>query len=251
MDKLMTDQTYAGRTALITGASVGIGRAIAEHLLARGAPVICAARRPLDIGSDRVTSVEVDLADRSAVSDFAATLKSDHAVDILVNNAGVVRDTLVEHVTGDEFDFLQELHVFTAIQLVQGCVAGMKERGFGRIVNMSSRAVVGMPQRTVYAATKAAIISMTRTWALELGPHGITVNAIAPGIVVTDMVTATIPEGGEIAQKIAASLPRRRLGTPSDIARATAYFTDPKNDWVTGQTLFVCGGASLASTGVI
>ncbi len=247
----MSDQTYAGRTALITGGSVGIGRAIAEHLLERGAHVISAARRPLDIPSDRVTSVEVDLADRSAVTDFAKTLRSDPQVDILVNNAGVVRDTLVEDITGEEFDFLQELHVYTAIQLVQGCVPGMKERGFGRIVNMSSRAVVGMPQRTVYAATKAAIISMTRTWALELGPHGITVNAIAPGIVVTDMVTATIPEEGETARLIAASLPRRRLGKAKDIARATAYFTDPANDWVTGQTLFVCGGASLASTGVI
>ena len=240
-------QAYEGRTALVTGASVGIGRAIAAQLLERGCRVISAARRPLDIDDARVTSYEVDLADRGAVAEFAATLRRDHAVDILVNNAGIVRNTPVEEVTGAEFDLLHELHVFTAIQLAQACIPAMKAGGFGRIVNMSSRAVVGLSQRTVYAATKAAIQSMTRTWAIELGPHGITVNAIAPGIVTTDMVTRDIPVDSDKARAIAAALPRRRLGRAEDIARATLYFTDPDNDWVTGQTLFVCGGASLGS----
>ncbi|MBD3665328.1 SDR family NAD(P)-dependent oxidoreductase [Sulfitobacter aestuariivivens] len=247
----MTDKTYSGRTALVTGASAGIGREIAQHLLDQGCHVISAARRPLNIASDYVTSYEVDLADRAAVQAFAKTIAADHAVDILVNNAGVVRNTPVEDVSGEEFDLLQELHLFTAIQLAQAVIPNMKAQGFGRIVNMSSRAVVGMQQRTVYAATKAAIMSMTRTWALELGPSGITVNAIAPGIVMTDMVAPDIPAGGEKARAIAASLPRRRLGKADDIARATLFFTDPRNDWVTGQTLFVCGGASLASTAVI
>jgi NAD(P)-dependent dehydrogenase (short-subunit alcohol dehydrogenase family) len=88
---------------------------------------------------------------------------------------------------------------------------------------------------------------MTRTWALELGPSGITVNCIAPGPVVTDMLTADIPEGGEVFEKLSASLPTRRLGQADDIARATLFFADPDNSWVTGQTLFVCGGASLGS----
>ena len=241
------DQTYAGRTALITGASVGIGREIAEHLLARGCHVICVARRPFEPAHENVTSLCVDLADRAAVRDLAAQITAKHKVDILVNNAGVVRNTAVENVSDDEFDLLNDLHLWTAIQLTQSVIPHMKSQGFGRILNMSSRAVVGMSQRTVYAATKAAIISMTRTWAIELGPSGITVNAIAPGIVTTDMVTVEIPEDSEKAKSIAAGLPRRRLGKPDDIARATLFFTDPQNDWVTGQTLFVCGGASLGS----
>lgn len=242
-----TDQTYAGKTALITGASVGIGREIAEHLLARGCHVICAARRPFEPGNPQVTSFEVDLSNRDAVRAFASQVASKHSVDILVNNAGVVRNTPVEEVSDAEFDLLNDLHLWTAIQLTQAVIPHMKAQGFGRILNMSSRAVVGMSQRTVYAATKAAIISMTRTWGIELGPHGITVNAIAPGIVTTDMVTGDIPEGSGLAERIASGLPRRRLGKPDDIARATLFFTDPQNDWVTGQTLFVCGGASLGS----
>ena len=240
-------QTYAGRTALITGASVGIGRGIAEALAAQGCQIVSAARRPLDLPGAQVTSYEVDLADRSAVDDLARTVEADHKVDILINNAGVVRNTPVEEVSPEEFDFLSDLHLWSAIRLGQAVLPHMKTAGQGRIVNMSSRAVVGLSQRTVYAATKAAIIAMTRTWAIELGPHGITVNAIAPGIVTTDMVTETIPEDSDKARAIAASLPRRRLGRVDDIARATLYFTDPANDWVTGQTLFVCGGASLGS----
>lgn len=245
------EQTYAGMTALITGASVGIGREIAVHLLARGCHVISVARRPLDIASDNVTSLCVNLADRTAVKTLAGDIAAHHKVDILVNNAGVVRNTPIENVTDEEFDFLNDLHLWTAIQLTQAVIPHMKANGFGRILNMSSRAVVGMSQRTVYAATKAAIVSMTRTWAIELGPSGITVNAIAPGIVTTDMVTVDIPEDSDKAKSIAASLPRRRLGKPDDIARASLFFTDPQNDWVTGQTLFVCGGASLGSLTVI
>ncbi len=245
------DQSYAGRTALITGASVGIGREIAEHLLARGCHVICVARRPYDGITDNVTSMCVDLADRDAVRALATQIAAEHKVDILVNNAGVVRNTPIENISDEEFDFLNDLHLWTAIQLTQAVIPHMKSQGFGRILNMSSRAVVGMSQRTVYAATKAAIISMTRTWAIELGPSGITVNAIAPGIVTTDMVTGDIPVGSELAKRIASGLPRRRLGKPDDIARATLFFTDPQNDWVTGQTLFVCGGASLGSLTIV
>ncbi|MGB3246216.1 MAG: SDR family oxidoreductase [Sulfitobacter sp.] len=245
------EQTFAGRVALVTGASTGIGRAIATHLLARGCHIISVARRPFAPASDAVTSYIADLSDRAAVGGLAQKIAANHAVDILVNNAGIVRNTPVDDVRAEEFDRLNDLHVWTAIQLTQAVLPNMKAKGFGRIINMSSRAVVGMSQRTVYAATKAAIMSMTRTWAIELGPSGITVNAIAPGIVVTDMVTADIPEGSDKAKAIAASLPRRRLGKPDDIARATLFFADPRNDWVTGQTLFVCGGASLASTAVI
>lgn len=238
---------YQGRTALVTGASVGIGKSIACHLLDQGCNVISISRRPLEIDSDRLTSICLDLSDNDAVRSCAEELSSTRAIDILVNNAGVVRNTPIEDVTDAEFDMLNDIHLRAAITLTQAVLPNMKKQGFGRIVNMSSRAVVGLANRTVYAGTKAAIIAMTRAWALELGPSGITVNAIAPGPVVTDMLTADIPENSETFSKLSASLPTRRLGTADDIARATLFFADPENSWVTGQTLFVCGGASLGS----
>lgn len=238
---------YTGRTALITGASVGIGKSIALDLLARGCRVISVARRPLEIDSDRVVSYCVDLSDRAAVKELADKIATTHSVDILVNNAGVVRNTLLGDIGDEEFDLMHDIHVRAAITLAQAVLPNMKKQGFGRIVNMSSRAVVGLSQRTVYAATKAAIIAMTKTWALELGPFGITVNAIAPGPVVTDMLTADLPEDSAKAKALAARLPTRRLGRAEDISKATLFFTDPENSWVTGQTLFVCGGASLGS----
>lgn len=244
-------QAFVGQCALVTGASTGIGRAIAEAFLAQGAEVVNISRRTLDVDAPGLTSYACDLSQPDAVKQVAAEVAAKHDVSILVNNAGVVRDTLLGDITDDEFDTLMNLHLRTAIDLAQAVQPGMEARGFGRIVNMSSRAVVGLQKRTVYAATKAAIISMTRTWALELGPKGITVNAIAPGIVMTDMVTATIPEESEKAQAIAATLPTRRLGRPEDIARTTLFFCHPENGWITGQTLFVCGGASLGSLTVL
>ena len=165
----------------------------------------------------------------------------------LVNNAGVIRPALIEDVELEDLDYLTRLHLGAMITLTQAFLPAMKEAGLGRIVNMSSRAIVGMPQRTNYAGTKSAMISMTRTWAMELGRYGITVNAIAPGPIVTDMFTDVIPEDSEQAKALAASLPVGRLGTPDDIARATMFFLDPDNGFVTGQTLYVCGGSSLGS----
>lgn len=238
---------FDGKTALVTGASVGIGREIAQNLLSEGARVISVSRRPLDIDSDRVRSICLDLGDVDAIRQCSEDLRHSEKIDILVNNAGIVRNTPLGEITDDEFDLMHNLHVRAAIKLAEAVIPNMKEQGFGRIINMSSRAVVGLQQRTVYAATKAAMISMTRTWALELGPFGITVNAIAPGPVLTDMLTADIPEESEKARNLAASLPMRRLGEAADIARATLFFADPDNSWVTGQTLFVCGGGSLGS----
>jgi 3-oxoacyl-[acyl-carrier protein] reductase len=239
---------FAGQTALVTGASVGIGRAICEGLLAEGAAVVTVDRHSYDGANGNVTHYEADLSQPDRTRAVAAEISSQRSIDILVNNAGVVRNTALSDVTDEEFDSLVNLHVRTAIVLAQAVLPGMKQRGYGRIINMSSRAVVGLSARTVYGATKAALVTMTRTWAMELGPFGITVNAIAPGPVLTDMLKADIPEHSERAQKLAASLPTRRLGRPEDIARAALFFASPDNGWITGQTLFVCGGASLGSS---
>jgi NAD(P)-dependent dehydrogenase (short-subunit alcohol dehydrogenase family) len=244
----MSESTNSGAgTVVVTGGSAGIGWAICEDLLTRGYDVVSVARRAPPREAERLHSYETDLADPVATAETAAKIASAHDVTGLVNNAGIIQPALVEAVTRDDLIRLTDLHLGAAITLTQAFLPAMKTGGFGRIVNMSSRAVVGLETRTVYAGTKAALIAMTRTWAMELGPAGITVNAIAPGPVVTDMFTDVVPEESEQANRIAASLPRRRLGTAADVARATWFFLDPDNDWVTGQTLFVCGGASLGS----
>ena len=134
-----------------------------------------------------------------------------------------------------------------SISIVQGVLSAMKAAGFGRIVIISSRAMLGLETRTGYASTKSAQIGLVRTWAMELGQHGITVNAVAPGPVVTEMFTDVVPEDSEQAERIAQSLPVRRLGQPDDVSRAVMFLLSPDNGFVTGQCIFVCGGASLGS----
>jgi NAD(P)-dependent dehydrogenase (short-subunit alcohol dehydrogenase family) len=238
---------FEGRRALVTGGSVGIGRAVCQALLAQGAEVVSIARTAGNIKHPRLRHIASDLGDIAALRGQVAGLVREAQFDILVNNAGVVRNTRLDDVGDDEFALLVDLHLRAATVLVQALAPGMRERSFGRIVNLSSRALVGMAGRTVYAATKAALVAMTRTWALELGPQGITVNCVSPGPTVTPMLLADIPAESEKARVLAAALPMRRLGEAQDVARAVLFFADPRNGWVTGQNLFVCGGASVGT----
>jgi NAD(P)-dependent dehydrogenase (short-subunit alcohol dehydrogenase family) len=124
----------------------------------------------------------------------------------------------------------------------------MKAARFGRVVLIGSRAMLGLPKRTAYSATKSGMVGMARTWALELAQHGITVNVVAPGpIEETEMFDKVLRNDTERRQRLAASIPVRRVGRPDDVARAVAFFTDPAASFITGQTLMVCGGASLGS----
>ncbi|WP_321396222.1 SDR family NAD(P)-dependent oxidoreductase [Emcibacter sp.] len=233
--------------AVVTGGSAGIGAAISRHLLDAGYDVISLARGKPDFDHKHLAYREVDLADPDATKEVAGELAKEFQITSLVNNAGVIRPSLIEEVRLEDLDYLTNLHLGAAITLTQAFLPAMKNAGFGRIVNMSSRAVVGLPTRTSYAGTKAAIISMTRTWAMELGRHGITVNAIAPGPIVTDMFTDVIPEESDQARALADSIPVKRLGNVDDIAEATLFFLKPSSSFITGQTLFVCGGSSLGS----
>lgn len=234
-------------TVIVTGGSAGIGKSIAQHLLDNGDTVLNLSRRASDYEHDKLIDVPIDLADVDATRAAVADVAAEHEITGIVHNAGVIRPALIEDVDLYDVGYLSRLHVHAAVTLVQGTLPAMKSAGFGRIVIIGSRAMLGLETRTAYSATKAAQIGLVRTWALELGQHGITVNAIAPGPVVTDMFTDVVPEDSDKAQKIAASLPVRRLGRPEDVAKATLFFMDPDNGFVTGQTLFVCGGASLGS----
>jgi len=235
------------RCALVTGASGGIGAAIVQSLLGTGYHVISFARRP-GPESAGVTSFRVDLT--NAEETHAAAVEAAHRFPIttVIHNAGAVRERSLEDVTPEDFALLAQLHLASAITLVQANLAAMKSRHFGRIVLVSTRAVLGLAKRTVYSATKAGMLGLARTWALELAAHGITVNVVAPGpIAETEMFHEVIPEGSPKLARIVESIPVRRLGRPQDVARAVLFFTSAEASFVTGQTLFVCGGTSVGS----
>jgi len=233
--------------ALVTGGSAGIGRAICETLLAEGRRVVSLDRVPPPFEHPELTAITVDLGDREATRRVAAEVAARHAPTTLVHNAGTIRPAPLAEVRLDDLDALVELHLGAAIQLVQAMLPGMRERRFGRIVLISSRAALGAATRTAYSATKAGLLGMARTWALELAADGITVNVVAPGPIRTDMFHAIVAAGSEQEARLAASIPVGRVGAPDDVARAVAFFADPANGFVTGQTLFVCGGSSVSS----
>lgn len=233
--------------AIVTGGNTGIGAAISRGLIARGYDVVCMSRRKPDWSDAKLEFIEVDLADASATA-AAAQKAAERPITHIVHNAGVIRPNLIDKVELDDLALVTQIHLGAAIQLVQAALPSMKERHFGRIVLMSSRALVGLQTRTVYSATKAGMVGMARTWALELAPSGITVNVVAPGpIGDTEMFESVMSPESERAKALAKTIPVGRLGRSADVARAVEFFCAPEADFVTGQTLFVCGGASIGA----
>ena len=233
--------------AIVTGASGGIGRAIAEAMLVAGRHVVSLDRRLPDWSHARLEPVLVDLFDARATSAAAADIAGRHAVSHVVHNAGVIRPNLIEQATPDDIAALSQLHLGAALTLVQAVLPGMKQRQFGRIVLIASRAALGAATRTAYSATKSGMFGMARTWALETAAYGITVNLVAPGPIETDMFHEVIPQGSPKAGQLARSIPVGRIGRPDDVARAVMFFSNRDADFVTGQALYVCGGASIGS----
>jgi 3-oxoacyl-[acyl-carrier protein] reductase len=233
--------------AAVTGGSAGIGKAICADLLAQGYEVVSLARRRCEIDHPKLHNIEVDLTDRAATAEAARELVQRFEVRTVVHNAGVIRPALLADAKLDDLDALVELHLGCAIQLVQAALPAMRAERFGRVVLLSSRAAVGLATRTNYSATKAGMLGMARTWALELAADGITVNVVAPGPIRTDMFYDVVEAGSEKERALAASVPVQRLGESSDVARAVRFFVDPANSFVTGQVLYVCGGTSVGS----
>ena len=234
--------------AIVTGGSAGIGAAICRHLIAAGHEVVSLARRKPDWSHAALRAVEVDLADARATAQAAQDLAERYAVATVIHNAGAIRPNLLPDVRQEDLHDLAQLHLGAAILIVQAALPGMRERRFGRIVLISSRAALGLPTRTAYSATKAGMVGMARTWALELAPFGITVNVVAPGpIADTEMFREVIPAGDAREAQLAKAIPIGRLGAADDVARAVMFFADAQNSFVTGQLLYVCGGASVAS----
>lgn len=234
--------------AIVTGGSAGIGAAICRQLLDQGYHVLSLARRPAAETHDNLTSVAVDLSDMAATQQVAEELAAKYPIRALVHNAGIVREQLLPEVSLENMHTLQNLHINAAMVLAQACLPGMKAAGFGRIVLVSSRAALGLAKRTAYSASKAGMIGMARTWALELGADGITANVVAPGpIAETEMFDEVIEPGSPKVAQVAAGIPVKRLGKPEDVAHAVGFLTSEASGFVTGQTLFVCGGTSIGS----
>jgi len=237
-----------GNVALVTGGSTGIGAEICRQMLDSDYEVVSLALGRPQQKHARLHAIEVDLMDAAATRQAAADIAARFTVTHLIHNAGVIRPALLPDVKAGDLEALSQLHLGSAVTLAQAVLPSMKQNKFGRIVLMSSRGALGLQTRTAYAATKAGIIGMARTWALELAADGITVNVIAPGpIAGTDMFHAVVPKGSERESTLAKAIPVQRLGQPDDVARAVMFFCDRANGFVTGQTLYVCGGSSVGS----
>jgi 3-oxoacyl-[acyl-carrier protein] reductase len=234
--------------AIVTGGSSGIGKAISRSLLDDGYEIWSLDRLKPDWSHERFHSVEIDLLDAAATRTVAGEIMSNHAVTHVVHNAGIVRAKLVADVTDDDLQALTQLHLGAGLILLQAALPAMRDKGFGRVILISSRAALGVPTRTAYSATKAGMIGMARTWALELAPSGITVNVVAPGPIEDTQVFASVmTPGSERALKLAEAIPVKRLGWSADVAHAVKFFASRDSSFITGQVLYVCGGASVGT----
>lgn len=242
---------FEHQAAVVTGAGRGIGHAIAVRLASEGARVACVSRREEnakrtadELNVARANSAKpyaVDVADHAAVQRVGAQILEDFGkIDILVNNAGVTRDRLVMRMSIDDWDTIINTNLRGAFNFTQAILRAMVKQRSGRIINISSViGLIGNAGQTNYAASKAGLIGLTKSLARELASRNITVNAIAPGFIITDM-TAGLSD--EIKNTIQSKIPLGRTGTPEDIANAVVFLASAEANYITGQVLCVDGG---------
>jgi 3-oxoacyl-[acyl-carrier protein] reductase len=246
------------QSALVTGGSRGIGRAIAQAFAREGARVAVVYRGNEAAAADLVREIaqaggtaralQADVADRAAVQACVERVEQELGpVDVLVNNAGVIHDDLFVRLEPEDWDRVLQTNLGGTYNCCRAVAYGMMKRRRGRIINLSSVAAEYVnPGQTNYAASKGAINAFTRALAVELASRGVTVNAIAPGFIETDMSAAVRNKAGDLIKKY---IPMRRIGTPEDVARVAVFLASADSAYLTGQVLTVDGGLSLGAVG--
>ena len=233
------------RTILVTGVSRGIGAAIAARCSVDGYEVVGLSRtKPDDF--DGIHHA-VDLGEKDAKAALA-DIAQRHAPCRLVANAGIVTPGPVETAEDDDFERTMRINVQSILWAVQAMLPAMRSERFGRIVTLGSRAALGKRERAIYSASKAAVVGLTRTLALELAAHEVTVNCVAPGPIETEMFKIDQPVGSEKRERLMAGVPLGRVGSTDDIAHSVSHFLADEAGYVTGQVLHVCGGLSVGGS---
>ncbi|MCB1740973.1 MAG: SDR family oxidoreductase [Gammaproteobacteria bacterium] len=232
-------------TVLVTGATRGIGRATVDRLVARGVQVVGIARSAPADGTFPGAFYSADLGDEASTAAALRAVLAEHSVDGLVNNAGLNYVERLDKVDLGHFREVIEVNLRASIQCAQALLPGMRERGYGRIVNLSSRGALGSLGRTSYGSAKAGVIGMTRTWAIELAAAGITANVVMPGPIVTEMFMRNNPDRDGLHERWRQGVPMKRFGRPEEVAAAIDFLLSADASYITGQVLGVCGGSSV------
>jgi 3-oxoacyl-[acyl-carrier protein] reductase len=245
--------TFNNRTALVTGAGRGIGKAIAETLAKNGVNVICVSKSPESCGAvaaaitaagGKAKAVPVDVSDGAAVTKAAEELLKEYGkIDILINNAGITRDGLIARMSEDDWNAVIQTNLTSAFHWSKAIGWPMCRARYGRIVNIASVVgIVGNAGQANYAAAKGGMIAFTKAIAKEFAKRGVTANVVAPGFIKTDM-TAVL--GEEVQKAASAMIPMQRFGEPADIAAATAFLCSEEAGYITGQVFTVDGGMAM------